>query len=111
MKREPDFAIISRIEVGVREPGVDTPNLSGQVVYSLMITWGSAWVPERARAPPSPPPKLARNTGQSRRVGRRGWKGDHQTTSRIITIITSTKKTPPNPAKKTNRTGLPPVCD
>lgn len=32
MKREPDFAIISRIEVGVREPGVDTPNLSGQVV-------------------------------------------------------------------------------
>lgn len=38
MKREPDFAIISRIEVGVREPGVDTPNLSGQVVYSLVRT-------------------------------------------------------------------------
>lgn len=41
MKRVPDFAIISRIEVGVREPGVKTPNLSGQIpleVYSLVRT-------------------------------------------------------------------------
>lgn len=104
MKREPDFAIISRIEVGVREPGVDTPNLSGQVVYSLMITWGSAWVPERARAPPSPP-KLARNTGQSRRVGR-GWKGDHQTTLPNHNI--NKKKPPILPKNKPHRP--PPVC-
>lgn len=76
MKREPDFAIISRIEVGVREPGVDTPNLSGQVVYSLMITWGVRGC-QKGRGFPSPrvPPKLARDTGQSRRVGKRGLEG------------------------------------
>lgn len=40
MKRVPDFAIISRIEVGVREPGLDTPNLNGQVPLECILWYG-----------------------------------------------------------------------